>query len=94
MLAKSENLIPWLTVIAIKCSIIKENSFLVIISNLMLLSHVQIIPFWKKLLHLIWRITSVILWGVLILIILSSFGRYLAFGSTLDSYSTNNMFKL
>ncbi|MBE9097249.1 hypothetical protein [Tychonema sp. LEGE 07203] len=41
---------------------------------------------------LVWRIISTILWVILILIVLSSFGRYFAFGSTLISSSVTNTF--
>jgi hypothetical protein len=90
IVTNSEDLITWITILAMKCSIIKENSFVVIISSLMFLNYVRIIPLWKKLLKLIWTTVSAVLWAILILIILSSFGRYLAFGSTLDAHAANN----
>ncbi len=87
---KSENLVHWLTITGIKCDIIKEHEFLTLAANLILLESTQVVPIWKKLFKLGWRIISTILWVILILIVLSSFGRYFAFGSTLTLTSVTN----
>ncbi|TAE60710.1 MAG: hypothetical protein EAZ76_06195 [Nostocales cyanobacterium] len=47
-----------------------------------------ITPVWKTTLILIWRIISITLWAMLILIVISSFGRYFAFGEVLTPEST------
>jgi len=87
---KSDNLLHWLTITGIKCDIIKKSDFLTLAANLILLESTQVIPIWKKLFKLGWRIISTILWVILILIVLSSLGRYFAFGSTLASNSVTN----
>jgi len=46
-------------------------------------------PFWKKILSWIWRVISILLWVILILVILSSLGRHLAFGETFASVATS-----
>lgn len=79
---QSESLLSWLTIAGIKCGITAKRDFLTLATSLVLLDSVEIIPAWKRLLKLGWKIVSTILWGILILIVLSSFGRYLAFGST------------
>ncbi len=46
-------------------------------------------PFWKKILSRIWQVISFLLWVILILVILSSIGRHLAFGETSASVATS-----
>lgn len=84
---QSDNLLNWLSITGIKCDIAKGKAFLSLAANLVLLDTVEIIPTWQRFLKLGWRIVSTILWGILILIILSSLGRYFAFGSVPSSVS-------
>ncbi|MEC4984373.1 MAG: hypothetical protein SAJ37_06805 [Oscillatoria sp. PMC 1068.18] len=84
---QSENLLNWLAITGIKCDFPKEKDFLSLAANLVLLDTVEIIPTWQRFLKLGWRIVSTILWSILILIILSSLGRYFAFGSLTSSVS-------
>jgi len=86
---QSENLLNWLVITGIKCGVTKKGAFLALATNLVLLDTVAIIPTWQRFLKLGWRIFSSILWGILILIILSSFGRYFVFGSTPSSVSNS-----
>ncbi|ULB45466.1 WD40 repeat domain-containing protein [Limnospira fusiformis KN01] len=79
---QSEGLLSWLTIAGLKCGITEKRDFLTLAASLVLLNSVEIIPAWKRLLNLAWKIVSTILWCILILIIMSSFGRYFAFGST------------
>ncbi|MDB9496333.1 hypothetical protein PN441_06765 [Spirulina major CS-329] len=84
---QSDSLLSWLAITGIKCDMAKGKAFLSLAANLVLLDTVEIIPTWRRLLKLGWRIVSTILWGILILIILSSLGRYFAFGSVPSSVS-------
>ena len=84
-----ENLLNWLMVTGIKCDIAKEKAFLTLTLTaiLVLLGTVEIILTGQKFLKLGWRIASSALWGILILIILSSLGRYFVFESASASSS-------
>lgn len=89
---QSENLINWLTITGIKCDTTKKSGFLTLATNVILVGSVEVIPAWKRSLKLGWRVISTVLWGILILIVLSSFGRYFAFGSIPTSKAeTNNI---
>ncbi|KST66362.1 hypothetical protein [Mastigocoleus testarum] len=69
----------------------KKRDFLTLVTNLalVLLNSVKRIPTWQTLLKLGWRIFSITLWAILILIVLSSFGRHFAFGNTLAAPVAN-----
>ncbi len=69
----------------------KKRDFLTLATNLalVLLNSVKRIPTWQTLLKLGWRIFSITLWAILILIVLSSFGRYFALGNTLGNSVAN-----
>jgi hypothetical protein len=87
VLKQSDNLLNWLTITGIKCDIAKRTDFLSLIAQLVLLDTVEMLPTGQRFLKLGWRIITIILWGILILIVLSSFGRYFAFGSVASSIS-------
>ncbi len=82
---QSEDLFNWSIATGIKCGMTKKRDFLTLATNLVLvlLNSVKRIPTWQTLLKLGWRIFSITLWAILILVILSSFGRHFAFGNTL-----------
>lgn len=82
---QSENLLNWLAITGIKCGITKKSLFLALATNFIWLDTVTIIPIWQRFLKLGWRIISIIFSGILILIILSSLGRYFVFGNTPSS---------
>ncbi|MBR8831034.1 MAG: hypothetical protein N5P05_001977 [Chroococcopsis gigantea SAG 12.99] len=85
---QSEKLLNWLAITGIKCGITEQGYFREL-AKLVLLDSIEIAPTGQRLLKLGWRVVSTILWGLLILIILSSLGRYFVFANTPSSVSNS-----
>jgi len=78
------NLLTWVVAISIKCNLLEEEALPPLIINLVLGSTSTTVFTEQGLSKLGLRIFSGILWGILILILLSSLGRYLAFKDTVS----------
>jgi len=77
----------WVIASAAKCSLTESELFKTVI-NAFLSKLIVKPPFWKLMLVSVWRVISVLLWVILILVILSSLGRHLAFGESSVSVAT------
>lgn len=85
---KNDNIITWVITSIFKCSILESEVSKILIFNAVLSNLIEQPPFWKLIIILVWRVTSILLWTILILVVFSSIGRQLAFGETSISVST------
>ena len=75
-------IVSWMIASASKCYVSESELFKMFVVNAVLSSLTEKLPIWKSILISAWRIFSVLLWAILILIVISSLGRSLAFGAT------------
>lgn len=87
--ANTIDTISWMIASASRCSITKSEFFKTLVVNAILSNLIEKPPFWKLILVSVWRVISVLLWVILIFVVLSSFGRNLAFGETSVSVATS-----
>lgn len=80
--AATIDIINWMIASAFRCSLAESKLFETLIINAVLSNLVEKPPFWKLILVSIWRVISILLWVILILVVLSSLGRHLAFGES------------
>ncbi len=78
----------WVIASAIKCSLTESKFFKPFVINAFLSKPVVKIAPWKIIFVSVWQVISVLLWVILILVIVSSLGRHLAFGESFISVTT------